>query len=406
MQHAKFENPFRPGAGHNPPYLAGRDKEKREFFKILEQKVVSENVILTGLRGVGKTVLLNEFKSLAIANGWLWVGNDLSEAASISEDTMAKRLLTDLSLVTSDVTFHIEKQRTIGFVATEKLKHNKLTYENLTVLYNSFPGLVSDKIKSIFDLVWRFLAPQRYKGIIFAYDEAQTISDQPQKEQYPVALILDVFQSIQRREIPLMLVLSGLPTLHAKLVDSRTFAERMFKVIFLTRLSNHDSQEAIKRPIQDSKCPIAFDEKSTETIVKESGGYPYFIQFMCKEVFDIFIQKIEKSEPVTVPIESINAKLDSDFFAGRWAKITDRQRELLSVIARLEHCQDEFTVQEVVEESKKLLKNPFGGNSQVNQMLSSLAEIGIVYKNRHGKYSFAVPLLEKFILRQKLKEKR
>ena len=169
-----------------------------------------------------------------------------------------------------------------------------------------------------------------------------------------------------------------------------------------TKLSNADSREAITNPIKKKGSP-AFTKNSIGLIIKESGGYPYFIQFICKEVFDILIQKVEKNQRTTVPIESINAKLDSDFFAGRWARITDRQRTLLSVIARLENCQDEFTVQDVVEKSKDLLQNPFGSNgSQVNQMLSLLAEIGIVYKNRHGKYSLAVPLLDKFILRQNL----
>ncbi len=405
MESNRIENPFTPSAGHNPPYLAGRDKEKKEFIKFLEQKIIMANVILTGLRGVGKTVLLNEFKSLAISKGWLWVGNDLAESASVSEEAIAKRLLTDLSLVTSDVTFSVQKETGIGFNVAEKLKELKLSFENLLLIYESLPGLVSDKIKGILEIVWACLRDKGYQGIIFAYDEAQTISDQPHKEQYPVALILDVFQSIQRRNIPFMLVLTGLPTLQSKLVDSRTFAERMFKTIFLTKLSNADSREAIIIPIKKKGSP-EFTEGSIEIIIKESGGYPYFIQFICKEVFDILIQKIEQNEMATVPMDSINAKLDNDFFAGRWTKITDRQREMLSVIARLENCQDEFTVQDVVAKSKELLPNPFaGGGSHVNQMLSTLAEIGIVYKNRHGKYSLAVPLLDKFILRQRLLEK-
>lgn len=94
----------------------------------------------------------------------------------------------------------------------------------------------------------------------------------------------------------------------------------------------------------------------------------------------------------------ITRKLDKDFFAGRRAKATDRQRDLLSVIALLDNCDEEFTVQEIVAQSKSIA-NPFGG-SQVNQMLATLTGNGLIYKNRHGKYSFAVPLLGRFILRQ------
>src|SRR6266576_2764693 len=91
MGKARFQNPFRPGAGHMPPYLAGRQKEKEEFLRLLEQNAIFENLVLTGLRGVGKTVLLDTFKPLAIQTGWLWVGTDLSESASISEARISIR---------------------------------------------------------------------------------------------------------------------------------------------------------------------------------------------------------------------------------------------------------------------------------------------------------------------------
>ena len=90
-----FANPFRPGAGHRPPYLAGRREEKEEFRKLLRQTVITDNLVLTGLRGVGKTVLLEELKPMAVADGWLWVGTDLSESASISEVNLAQRLIAE-----------------------------------------------------------------------------------------------------------------------------------------------------------------------------------------------------------------------------------------------------------------------------------------------------------------------
>src|SRR3990170_3204754 len=98
-----FDNPFKPGAGHMPPYLAGRKEEEEEFRKLLKQKTILQNLILTGLRGVGKTVLLETFKPIAIKEGWLWVGTDLSESASVSEENLAIRLLTDLAVATSSI---------------------------------------------------------------------------------------------------------------------------------------------------------------------------------------------------------------------------------------------------------------------------------------------------------------
>ena len=386
---AEFTNPFRPRAGHPPPYLAGRQAERAEFQRLLGQTTVLKNMVLTGLRGVGKTVLLESFKPLAIDRGWVWVGTDLSESISVSEDNMAIRLCTDLSPITSGVVIETENVRNLG-----------LGYEALIDLYDRIPGLAIDKIKGVLEVAWEALSQMPHvRGIIFAYDEAQTLSDQSIREHYPLALLLDCFQSLQRKGLPLMLVLTGLPTLFPKLVEVRTFSERMFRVLFLQSLDRSESEDAIRQPIADSDCPLELGDDAVATIVTMSGGYPYFIQFICREVFDAFIQRIDRGERASVPVAEIEQKLDTDFFAGRWARATDRQRELLSAIAQLDNCDEEFTVQEVVEASTRVLDKPFS-SSHVNQMLVTLASQGLVYKNRHGKYSFAVPLLGRFVKRQ------
>ena len=397
---AEFSNPFRPGAGHQPPYLAGRRAERTEFLRLLQQGTIVENMILTGLQGTGKTVLLDSFKPLATSEGWVWVGTDLSESTSISEDNMAIRLCTDLSPITSGVVARTDVVRTAGFAPdTEKIQHT-LGYQALVDAYARIPGLSLDKLKGVLETAWHAVSHQyRPRGIIFAYDEAQNLTDQAAKEQFPLSLLLDCFQSLQRKGLPLMLVLTGLPTLFPKLVEARTFSERMFRVVFLNRLARDECEEAIRRPIEDTACRVRLSDHSVTEIVNRSGGYPYFIQFICREVYDAFIQRLDKGKQASVPVEEIERKLDADFFAGRWSRATDRQRELLIVISRLENCDDEFTVQEVVEESRRVLERPFS-SSHVNQMLVALASQGLVFKNRHGKYCFAVPLLGRYIHRQ------
>ncbi len=393
-----FLNPYRPGAGHMPPYLAGRQKETAEFKRLLKQEAILENMVLTGLRGVGKTVLLDTFKPIAIAKDWRWVGADLSESSSLTEANIAIRLLADLSAVSSSVVTGTETTD-IGFGNQAGDKPVTLDYDHLTQFFNATPGLISDKLKAVLEYVWSFLQHQPTHGLVFAYDEAQNLSDHAQKDQFPLSLLLDTFQSIQKKGIPFMLVLTGLPTLFPKLVDARTFAERMFRVVFLDRLTQSESEDAILKPIQKHKSPVTFKPDSVQTISEVSAGYPYFVQFICREVYDIFLQKFSAGEEASVPIATILAKLDTDFFAGRWSRATDRQRELLRVIANLENCDSEFTVQEVVELSKSLLEKAFS-SSHANQMLVSLSNSGLVFKNRHGKYSFAVPLMGEFINRQ------
>lgn len=374
-----------------PPYLAGREEEQNEFLRLLTQEAITDNLILTGLRGVGKTVLLENLKPLAQAEGWLWANADLSESASIDEDRIARRIMTDLAPLTATLTVSKTEVRSLGFRSTAQTLVSKLDHHMLQFVYDSTPGLVSDKLKRVLEFAWEHLRAAGRRGVVFAYDEAQTMSDHADKEEFPLAVMLEVFQSIQRKGIPFLLVLTGLPTLFSKLVASRTYSERMFHVLFLDRLSEEDSREAIEVPLSTS--PISLTRESIDMIIKTSNGYPYFIQFVCREVFDLFVAG-QKS----VPMNDIVSKLDADFFSGRWQALTDRQRELLSLAADLPNADTEFTVQELTDTSRSLRK-PFTA-SHVNQMLSSLCDKGLVFKNRHGRYSFAVPLLDKFIRRQ------
>jgi len=225
------------------------------------------------------------------------------------------------------------------------------------------------------------------------------LADHAAKDEYPLSLLLDLFQSIQRKGIPFMLALTGLPTLFPKLVEARTYSERMFRVVFLEPLNEKETREAIKRPIDKAACPVKFADQAITTIWEISKGYPFFVQYICREAYDVVAQNMDAGLPApTVPVEPIMRKLDSDFFAGRWARATDRQRDLLGVVAQLPNCDAEFTVQELVEAASSLEK-PFS-SSHANQMLSALSDAGLVYRNRHGKYSFAVPLLGSFIRRQ------
>jgi AAA ATPase domain len=395
-----FANPFKPGAGHMPPFLAGRRREINDFTGLLKQDVILDNLVLTGLRGVGKTVLLETLKPIALEAGWLWAGTDLSESSSISEEMLGTRMLTDLALVTASTGIESDEINAPSLDAEVAHEQSRLNYDTLASLYNNAPGLSSDKLKRVLEVVWNGLGRRGHRGLIIAYDEAQNLSDHAEKNQYPLSVLLDVFQSIQRKNIPIMLVLTGLPTLFPKLVDARTFAERMFRVLFLKRLRVGESREAILKPVEYSGCPVTFEEKSVNRIFRLSDGYPYFIQFICREVFEAWIRQIlEGLEPLSVPEDEIIRKLDSDFFVGRWSRATDRQRELLIVIAGLESASGEFSIQEVVEASKGRSSKPFS-SSHVNQMFTTLTNRGLIYKNRHGKYSFAVPLMDQFIRRQ------
>ena len=130
-----------------PPYLAGREEEREEFERLLRQDPILENPVLTGLRGVGKTVLLETFKPMAIKQGWLWVGADLSESASVSEEAMAVRLIADLALVTSSMV--VGTVQAPGFAGEQQ--EIALDYSALRRIYGYVPGLASDKLKAVLE---------------------------------------------------------------------------------------------------------------------------------------------------------------------------------------------------------------------------------------------------------------
>ncbi|MEX0885177.1 MAG: hypothetical protein WD009_01940 [Phycisphaeraceae bacterium] len=397
-------NPFKPGAGHMPPYLAGRDEEKQEFVRSLKQDVILDNLVLTGLRGVGKTVLADTFKPLALDNDWLWASSDLSEAISVSEERLCVRIITDLAVAISSITVETAVEK-IGFAASETQRAT-ISFEHLLHVYSETPGLSADKLKAVLEYTWPFVQRSTFRGVVFAYDEAQNLGDNPANGAYPLSLLLDVFQSIQKKGMRFLLVLVGLPTLFPKLVEARTFSERMFHVVQLGKLKAEDAKDAIVRPIDDLRDehpgdpPVRFTDDSIDLIVHTSGGYPYFIQFICREVFDIFILQQEKGDKISVPSTAIISKLDADFFAGRWSRVTDRQRVLLWIVAHLNNCESDFTIQDIVQKSAEMNVKPFS-NSHANQILTSLCKSGLIYKTpRHGKYQFAVPLLSEFIKRQ------
>ena len=403
------ENPFKPGAGHSPPHLAGREDEIAQFGKLLEQRLIILNVVLTGLRGVGKTVLMDDvYKPLAIEKNWVWVGSDFSESAFVDEYSLCLRLLTDLSLFTSELTVKVSA-RVLG-LKSDAIHEERLTFDFLTDYFERQNGLVADKLQNTLELCWSAIEKSGKNGILFAYDEAQVVQDRREKDQYPLAAMLQVFQSVQRKGMRYMLLLTGLPTLFPKLVESRTYAERMFVVQEIGKLSRKSCLAAIEKPLESNL--IKFTPASIEAIVDESKCYPYFIQYICREAYDYFktwyVQR--PNHPIApIPIKTLVRKLESDFFAGRWSRATDRQRELLLCVSHLAHAAEEFTVNEIATTSKSVATafnfKPFK-KGDIGQLLPKLVESGFIYKTRHGKYSLAVPLFDEFIKRQfELKQK-
>jgi hypothetical protein len=390
-------NPFRPGNGLIPPYLAGRIKEIEEFENIfLNQLPIQSNLVLSGLRGVGKTVLLNAFKEKAIRKGWIWAGNDMSASAGVDEHTIGIRLITDISNALPEIslTFIGASDLKVNFLVTEKY----LTPKVVSAFYDKEPVLEVDKLKHTLELIWDNIKAKA-KGVVIAYDEAQTLVDKPTDKQYPLSMLLEAISHLQRKGIPYLLVLVGLPTLYPNLIACRTYSERMFRQISLSNLSNTDSEDVITKPLEELKESIQIEGEDLVKIVQLSKGNPYFIQFLGKEVYDYYTQqKAIGSKKPKVIYERIFSKLDDDFYQARYDRATEKQKSLLNIISKVKGADEKFAVKDVINASKE-----FGQplkSTAIILMLISLMEIGLVFKNGRGQYSFALPMFAQFLIRK------
>ena len=389
-RHKFIDNPYRPGAGHRPPVLAGRAREQEHFRRLLRQDFSTENILITGLRGFGKTVLLDDLRLMAEEEGWLWVGNDLSESSALSEERLALRILTDLATALS---------RVLKASAQPK-ETDPDTFQALKAKYESSPGLPSDKLKMVLGRLGSILAKADTRGIVLAYDEAQCLCDRAERDEYPMSMLVETISSLQKNEgvTPCLLVLSGLPQLFDALTSARTYTERMFHVMQLERLSRQDTAVALAMPLQELMPPLHCSEQLLAKTVDLTGGYPYLIQFFGKELVDAILRNGGYLDVNQFPSSDVMDRLDSGLFAARWNKTTDKQRKWLKLIAlRAKNQFNDFSAQEILEVSDD--KDSFD-KSQANQMMLALCERGLLYRTRHGRYAFTVPMSEIMILRR------
>ena len=140
------------------------------------------------------------------------------------------------------------------------------------------------------------------------------------KEKELSALIM-AMHKLQQRQLPLVLFGAGLPILPRLAGESKSYAERLFNFPNIGALSEADAHKALQDPVK--AAGVAFAKPALAEIYRLTQGYPYFIQFMCREAYDTWLQKNASGDVPSVPVSEITRKLDNDFFAGRWARVTD-----------------------------------------------------------------------------------
>lgn len=382
----KRDNPYTPGAGRKPRTLAGRDQDLESFQSLVERLDAGSyerSLIYTGLRGVGKTVLLMEFDVLASEAGW--ATTDVQEVGSNADFRttfagMANRLLMNMSRR------HRAKQRieralavvksfSIGLPGAVSLK---LDVEAAAGIADS--GDAEQDLAGLFREIGE-VAQANQMGALFLIDEMQNL-DTPS-----LAAICMAFQGISRAGLPVAMVGAGLPDLRVRLLSAKPYADRLFFYEQLGRLSEGAARSALIGPA--AAAGADYDEEAARQIVHEAAGFPYFIQEYGRELWNF-----AETTPITIAdLDSarsiVKDSLARNFFGTRFEMATDTEQRYLSAMASL--GEGPYPVGEVAR--------AFGVSDQrrVSMHRESLIQKGLIWSPRRGQVDFTVPLFAEFL---------
>jgi hypothetical protein len=380
----QLANPFRPGNGVVPPYLAGRDALLNAFDEFLADRPLHANWALTGLRGTGKTVLLGEFAARAERAGWVTLQRELGDrhrddawlAEALDEDCDAlARRLSMMAGVGQAIEGGVRQLRprriTIGEVGYEPA-------------YEGSPKGPADRMRIA---LAGLNSDANRPGALLLYDEAHLLADDRSRDHFPLSGLLAALAAIQRETPRVRIVLLGLPTLSLNLKRARTYAERMFRHVVVGNLERGDAWDALEIPL--ARSGRSFAMSLIGEIVEMTGGYPYFLQF-----FGAYICRSVASAQVTAAdfraVESsLLHELDLAFFDDRFEGASPTEQRVLEVMAR-EPGQLRLT----------RLRPRLGDVASLDLVVRRLVERGLIYRASRGTYDFALPLFRAYVRRR------
>ncbi len=381
-------NPFRPGNGVAPPFLAGRDPLLAEFEAYSGDRPLHPNWSLTGLRGTGKPVLLAEVVARAERSGWITLAREVGErhrddvrlADAIEEDADAlRRRLSPLAAVGQAIEEGVRNLR------PRRLTIGELGYEPA---YGDGSNEAADRMRGALSELDGALRDSDRAGALLLYDEAHLVADDRGRERYPLSGLLAALGQVQRREPRVRVVLCGLPTLSLNLKRARTYAERMFRHVVVGNLDRADAHDALGIPLAGSGR--SFDVAVTGEIVAGTAGYPYFLQFfgayVCRSVPTpaVSLDAFRAVEPALLH------ELDLAFFEDRFEGASPIEQRVLEAMAR--------------EPGRILLariRPRLSDVASLDLVVRRLVDRGLVYRASRGTYDFALPLFGAYIRRRK-----
>ena len=384
-----IQNPFSPGAGSPPPEMVGREsilEEARILLGRIKAKRSEKSMLLTGLRGVGKTVLLNEIERLAKSLNYNTISIEAHENKPLGP-LIAQHLRSLL--------FDLDRISGAGNRVKRGMRVLRSFFGMLSVTYNDITiGLDVDPEQGTadsgdleIDLPNLFVAvaeaaEERGTAVAVLIDEVQYFN---QKE---LGSLIMAMHRLQQRQLPLVLLGAGLPILPGLAGESKSYAERLFSFPEVGALSEAESAKALRDPAQ--AAGVIFEEEALQEIFKQTQGYPYFIQEWGYQAWNH-----AKASPINLAViqeatVAVTPRLDQNFFRVRFDRLTPSEKKFLRAMAALG-----AGAQRTGDIADKLGVNI----ASLGPVRAKLINKGMIYSPSHGDMAFTVPLFDEFMIR-------
>lgn len=382
-------NPYAPGAGSPPPELAGRDQVIEAASIALDRMkngLVARSLMLVGLRGVGKTVLLNRLHNNAEANGFATVMLEAPEQRSLPALLVPSMRAVLLKLDRMAAAGQLAKRalRALGgFVQAMKVKFNDIEFG---VDLGIEPGVADTgdldaDLISLFQVVGE-AARENHTVLVLFVDELQYVPEEQ------LAALITALHRCAQRQLPVTLIGAGLPQLQGQIGRAKSYAERLFEFIPVKQLPDTAARQAITAPAQRSG--VAYEEPALQEILRQTEGYPYFLQEWGKHSWTCAQDSPITLADVNTATTQALAELDASFFRVRLDRLTPSEKRYLRAMAQLgpgPHRSGDIA-------------NALGREVQtVAPTRAKLIEKGMVYSPAHGDTGFTVPLFDAYMRR-------
>ncbi len=397
-----IRNPYAPGAGQRPPELAGRDEQLRAFDVVLERVARARperSLVLTGLRGVGKTVLLNALRSAAVRKGW---GTGKLEARP--DQGLRRPLSSALHQAVRELG-HPDADSVDQVLGVIRAFAQRDAGPNAKLKEQWSPGIDVPAAKGRadsgdieIDLVELFtdvggLAADVGKGVGVFIDEMQDLGPDD------VSAMCAACHEISQSGLPVIVVGAGLPHLPAVLSASKSYSERLFRYQRIDRLAREAADLALGVPAQDEGA--GFTDDALDAMYAATGGYPYFIQAYGKSVWDLAPQSPITAHDVKVASPEAESELAVGFFGSRYERATPGERDYLRAmsdvaVAIAAHGEDELD--DVGSVPTADVADALGKKPQsLSPARDSLLKKGLIYSGERGRIAFTVPHFGRYL---------